>query len=366
MKNAWFQSGSNFSIDEVTSQLDKLPVAVYKLQYNEMINKYYLTRISDKFEFPYKLYNTENKFVDRVKKTWDNTTGNMGILLNGIKGTGKTVTAELICNIMEQPVILIPAAYKGLTNFLNELQQDCTIFIDEYDKLFDKYSNSLLTVMDGVLKTNSRLLFLLTSNNQWLEQNMMQRPSRIRYIKQYGDLPLETIIEIVDDMLIHKHHRKQTIAMIASMPIITMDLVKSVIQEVNIHDEAPEEFRSYFNVNGENDRTEYNIYYINEEGQKVLHTPKATINIKAIKPGIEGYDFRIESGRPTDHHHTGYQGEVKNVVGENQFLVETRVEERIRTTDPNMPEETKEYYIDRMYILEPISKYHNVFNAYAF
>ena len=46
MKNAWFQSGSNFSIDEVTSQLDKLPVAVYKLQFNEIMNKFFLTRIS--------------------------------------------------------------------------------------------------------------------------------------------------------------------------------------------------------------------------------------------------------------------------------------------------------------------------------
>lgn len=366
MKNAWFQSGSTFSIDEVTSQLDKLPVAVYKLQFNELVGKFYLTRISEKFEFPYKLYNTEYNFIDRVKKTWDNTNGNMGILLNGMKGTGKTVTAELICNNMNQPVILVTNPYKGLTNFLNELQQDCTIFIDEYDKLFDKYSNSLLTVMDGVLKTNSRLLFLLTSNNQWLEQNMMQRPSRIRYIKQYGDLPLETIIEIVDDMLIHTHHRKHTIAMIASMPIITMDLVKSVIQEVNIHDEAPETFRSFFNVNGEDDRKEYNVYYINEEGEKVLHTPKATINIKAIKPGIEGYDFRIESGRPTDDHSTGYQGEVKQVVSENQFLIETRVQELVRITDPSMPEEFKEYFIDRMYILEPISKYHTAFNAYAF
>jgi hypothetical protein len=366
MKNAWFQSGSTFSIDEVTSQLDLLPTAVYKLQYNEMMNKYYLVRITDKFVFPYKLYNTENQFVERVKKTWHNTTGNMGILLNGIKGTGKTVTAEQICNIMDQPVIIIPAAYKGLTNFLNELQQDCTVFIDEYDKIFDKYSNSLLTVMDGVLKTNSRMLFLLTSNNQWLEQNMLQRPSRIRYIKEYGDLPLSTIIEIVDDMLIHTHHRKQTIAMIASMPIITMDLVKSVIQEVNIHDEDPEIFRSYFNVNGSDERKEYDIYYLNEQGGKVLHTPKATINISGIKPGIEGYDFRIDTGKPTEGHNTGYQGEVTQVIAENQFVINELVQERIQNADPRMPDDVKEYYINRVYIIEPIAKNHSVFNAYAF
>ncbi len=365
MKNAWHQSGNTFSIDEVTSQVDKLPVAVYKLQFNDIIGRFYLTMISEKFEFPYKLYNTENEFVARVKKTWDNTNGNMGILLNGIKGTGKTVTAEQICNNMNQPVIIVTQNYKGLTNFLNEFQQDITVFIDEYDKIFER-SNNLLTVMDGVLKTSSRILFLMTTNNQWVETNMLQRPSRIRYIKQYGDLPLNVIMEVVDDMLVHTHHRKRTIEMIANLPIITMDLVKSVVQEVNIHDEDPFSFKEFFNVNGENDDKRFNVYYLNEQGQKVLHTANAGINLRQIKPETVGYDFRIESGRPEKGHSAGYQGEIKQVISDNQFVVEEYVEERIRTTDPSMPEEVKEYYVDKIYIVEEIKKTHSAFNAYAF
>ena len=365
MKNAWHQSGSTFSIDEVTSQVDKLPVGVYKLQFNEIISKFYLTLISEKFEFPYKLYNTETKFVNRVKKTWDNTTGNMGILLNGIKGTGKTVTAEQICNNMNQPVIIVSQNYKGLTNFLNEFQQDITVFIDEYDKIFER-SGSLLTVMDGALKTNARIMFLLTSNDQWIEKNMLQRPSRIRYIKQYGDLPLNAIMDVVDDMLVHPHHRKRTIEMIANMPIITMDLVKSVIQEVNIHDEDPLVFKEFFNINGDNDDKRFNVYYLNEQGQKVLHTANAGINLRQIKSEIIGHDFRIESGRPEKGNSTGYQGEVTQVISDNQFVVGYYVQERVRTTDPSMPEEMNEYFVDRVYILEEVKKTHSAFNAYDF
>jgi hypothetical protein len=145
-----------------------------------------------------------------------------------------------------------------------------------------------------------------------------------------------------------------------------MDLVKSVIQEVNIHDEDPESFRSYFNVNGSDERKEYDIYYLNEQGGKVLHTPKATINIKGIKPGIEGYDFRIDSGKPTEGHNTGYQGEVTQVIAENQFVINELVQERIQNADPKMPDDVKEYYVNRVYILEPIAKNHSAFNAYAF
>ena len=371
MKNAWHQSGSTFSIDEVTSQVDKLPVAVYKLQFNDMIGRFYLTMISEKFQFPYKVYNTENEFVARVKKTWDNTNGNMGILLNGIKGTGKTVTAEQICNNMNQPVIIVTQNYKGLTNFLNEFQQDITVFIDEYDKIFER-SNNLLTVMDGVLKTSARILFLMTTNNQWVETNMMQRPSRIRYIKQYGDLPLNVIMEIVDDMLVHPHHRKRTIEMIANLPIITMDLVKSVIQEVNIHDEDPFDFKEFFNVNGENEDKRFNVYYLNEAGDKVLHTANAGINLRQVKPEIIGYDFRIETGRPEHGHSTGYQGEVTQVISDNQFVVEHYVQEVLKVSDPSssgeesVKAEVKDYTIDRVYIIEEVKKTHSVFNAYAF
>ena len=55
----------------------------------------------------------------------------------------------------------------------------------------------------------------------------------------------------------------------------------------------------------------------------------------------------------------------KNKIARNSNKI-SNTEETVKSTDPNMPEEKKEYHIDRMYILEPISKHHNVFNAYAF
>ena len=363
MKNAWHQSGSTFIIDEVTSQLDQLPLGVYKLQFDEVRQRFFLTKVSEKFEFPYKIYNNESKFVDRVKKTWDGTTGNMGILLNGTKGTGKTVTAEQICNNMNQPVIIISQNYAKLTNFLNEIQQNVTLFFDEYDKIFDR-SGNLLTIMDGALKTDSRFLFLMTTNNQWVETNMLQRPSRIRYIKQYGDLPLETIIQIVDDMLIHIHHRQSTIEMISNLPIITMDLVKSIIQEVNIHDEEPVSFKDFFNVAGDNESKNFNIYYIDEDGQKKLHTPNATINFRDINSTVIGQTFRILTGKPEKGCETGWQGDITNVISDTQFVVSVEIEEVLHK---GTPEETvNEYDIERVYIIEEIKKRHSVFNAYAF
>jgi hypothetical protein len=185
MNNVWNVYGADFSMSEASNQINVLPKGIYKLMKNPMTGAFYVTKISDSFEFNYKVYETETKFIDHVIRTWKNTDENLGLLLDGIKGTGKTITAQQIANASELPVIIIPSNFEGLTNFLNSLQQDTVIFIDEYDKIFERYSNSLLTVMDGVLKTSTRLMFLLTSNNDYLDTNMVMRPSRIRYIKKF-------------------------------------------------------------------------------------------------------------------------------------------------------------------------------------
>lgn len=46
---------------------------------------FYLSKIAESFTFDYKLYGLNQKFIDYVLRT--NTTGNLGVLLDGIKGT---------------------------------------------------------------------------------------------------------------------------------------------------------------------------------------------------------------------------------------------------------------------------------------
>jgi SpoVK/Ycf46/Vps4 family AAA+-type ATPase len=271
MKNNWIQSNSEYRIREVSQQTEQLPVGIYKLEEDRY--GLFLTQISEQFILPEKVYDVQRSFIDRVKTSWANTSGNMGILLNGTRGTGKTITAEMICNESQMPVIIIPREYEGFTNLLAEMTQDTVIFIDEYDKIFSRESSTMLTIMDGVLKTDKRLMFLLTTNNSYLNENMYQRPSRIRYIKTFGNLSAEVVKEIVDDRLIHKQWREQTIEFIATLQIITIDLVMSTIQEVNIHNEDPANFRDVFNVT-DNNSVNYNVYEVNPDTreQKLIHS----------------------------------------------------------------------------------------------
>lgn len=253
MSKVWSVSGNQHYMSDITSSIGTLGNFVYTLGYNVQNGQFYLAKLQNSFDFPYKIYGKDEVFIQRVVKTYKNTSGNLGLLLNGIKGTGKTVTAELISNELNLPVILITHDMEGMCNFLSEIPQDVIIFFDEYEKIFVKDNvnggkNDVLSIMDGVLSTQFRKVFLLTTNNANVSENMMQRPSRIRYIKTYGDLTLEVINEIVDDKLIDTEFRDKVIEFISEMEIITIDIVKAVIEEVNIHKEDPYNFKDIFNV----------------------------------------------------------------------------------------------------------------------
>lgn len=345
MKNVWSKQGSSYQLAEISHQQPQLPVGVYRLEFNEPFSFFYLDHIQDKFTFPYKIYGIETDFVKRVKKSWDNTVGNMGILLNGLKGTGKTVTAELICNKMNIPVIIVQKHYGGLVSFFNSIQQDVIIFIDEYEKVYNKYDNSLLSVMDGVFRTDSRKMFLLTTNELNIEKNMLQRPSRIRYIKSYTDLSLEIIMEVVDDKLIYPELRTQTIRMISELPIITMDLVKAVIEEVNIHHEDPALFKDIFNVQG--DQSEImNVYIMEEDGSKTEYAKAANIHPSFISSYEEGEGLYVQKKRA---------GTIVKYINKFQLLVEVETP----PTDPGS-DSTLE---NKIFYFEPAVKKHNAFTG---
>lgn len=315
MKNQWVSSGDEFRMRSVSQNLAALPRAVYKVQEDRF--GFYMTRISDEFQLPEKVYGMERPFIERVKKSWANTTGNMGILLNGTRGTGKTVTAEILANELGLPVIIINQQFENqITDFINELQDDCVIFFDEYDKIFEKYSSTLLTVMDGVLRTDIRIMFLLTTNDDHLNDNMYQRPSRIRYIKTFGNMDPDVVMEIVDDLLVHKHLTGETVRFISELSIITMDLVKSIIQEVNIHEESPYMFGDIFNITS-NERS-YKLTHIKEDNTEEVIYQNATLDDYLTIP------FNVMDIGNSLYMNGKWQGTIREIVDANTIIADIR------------------------------------------
>ena len=247
----WLKNGRNLKQVDGSVQLIKdLPSKIYTVQADPMSNELYLEEYADTFHFDFKVYGMESQLMDHIMKTFENTTGNLGVLFNGVKGTGKTITAKLIANKMNLPVILVTNAYDSLADFISKICCPCILFFDEFEKTFKKDYNDtgILSIMDGVFNSPYRRIFLLTTNNLYVNENLIGRPSRIRYKKTFGNLQPEVVQEYLDDNLKNKKYTQEIIEFIDSLAISTIDILKAIVDELNIHDVPLASFKNFFNV----------------------------------------------------------------------------------------------------------------------
>ena len=243
----FFSQGSATTV----SHPEGLPKGIYEVKVS--MTGFYLSKIAESFTFDYKLYGLNQKFIDYVLKTYENTTGNLGVLLDGIKGTGKTVVAKELCNRLQLPVVLVQSmgsdTNSKLIKYLStSIDFDCIFFFDEYEKEF-KNSSDVLSFMDGTYNSIYRKIFLLTTNELNVDPNLLGRPSRIRYKKSFSNLSEEVTREILNDILEDKTAIEKVIELTHSMNIITIDLIKAIATEINIHGvEALPNIKETFNI----------------------------------------------------------------------------------------------------------------------
>lgn len=366
MNNVWANSSNEYHIRDASNLNDLLPKGIYEVTVNPMTGEIYLVKTQEKFTFNYKVYGIEDNFIKRVHTTWMNTKGNLGILLNGIKGTGKTVTAELICGVIDLPVLLVNRQLgTGLGSFLDEIKQDVILFFDEFEKnyTYDEESgqknHSLLSIMDGVSSKEYRRMFLLTTNKVEVEPNLLERPSRVRYVKEFADLSVPIITEIVDDLLLQKELRAQVIKFIATLNIITVDIVKSIITEVNIHKEDPIAFSSFFNVKQK--RSKFDVYWdeappgddgkVNKDSAWQYYSnisPEYLLNADIPEKEKVGNDLYV-NGRN--------MGTIQKVANDGAVAVSKYV-----TLSPG----GKSVKVMHNFKIVPVETYHHKFSAYSF
>lgn len=260
--NSYTQSPSGISVNP------DIPTKIFTI-YTDMTG-FHLMEYQDTFNFDFKIYDVDNGFIDHVLKTFNNTTSNLGILLNGTKGTGKTVSGKLIANAMNLPVILVQERTDGLIDFLSKINFPCIFFFDEYEKNFGD-SSEILSLMDGVYNSDSRKIFILTTNQTYINENMKSRPSRIRYVKNFGNLSLEAINAYIDDNLNDKSYKDTIVNFIDSLEISTIDILKAIVDEINIHNCDIDTFKDFFNVST-------NTYYYEYIGYTVRRNEKFTLS----------------------------------------------------------------------------------------
>lgn len=253
----WIDEGNIFyPISSNVIIRESIENGVYELYKSENPNdgRVGLMKICNKFEFNFKIYDLGfNDLIDTVIKTWKSeeykkTGKNLGVMLKDKAGAGKSIAAKLLCNKLDIPVIIIPSFIKGMVNFIESLEFEAVVLIDEADKIFNEDKNdneNILRLTEGIYN-KARKLYILTVNEYTLDENIFSRPSRIRYLHSVGNLPLNTVKELIDDNLKYPDKKEDVLDYINKLENSTIDTIKALIDEVNIFGELRE--NNYLNI----------------------------------------------------------------------------------------------------------------------
>ena len=99
---------------------------------------------------PEKLYTTaeDDKFVNKVISRYTDTIeGTVGVMLSGLKGSGKTIMMKRLALESKLPILLIDKGFSpcDLVSLFNKLADtEICILMDEIDKLGDRYEDDYL------------------------------------------------------------------------------------------------------------------------------------------------------------------------------------------------------------------------------
>jgi hypothetical protein len=240
---------------------------------------------TEQASIPSKLYGRTTAIANKVITTWEDRMDqnkNLGTLLSGIKGSGKSMTSALIIdNAIKKgySAIVIPFGLNIdiIKAMIEDIKSPCVILLDEFEKMYDlDAQNELLSLLDGT--SNTKHLFLLTVNNiNNMNTYMIDRPGRIFYNFKFNSLDESFIREYCQDSLSMNFNNEKTIDDIVTVASqvheFNFDMLKAIVEEMNRYKTPLSSLLSDLNITFNSRNKAYKL--------KIISMPD----------GFDGYDF---------------------------------------------------------------------------
>ena len=182
---------------------DLIPGKVYDLRCTRDSDGPFFEESSD-FKFPTDYYLSDNdvRFIDKTIDAFNRTDKmTTGVLLSGIKGSGKTLRAKRIALETKLPIVVVDQnVYANeIEPFFAKIDTPCCLIFDEIDKYWN--TRHLLTFLDGVKPTCKKLIICTCNNEKEIDEYLNDRCSRIRYKKTFDCLDREATVRVINTVI---------------------------------------------------------------------------------------------------------------------------------------------------------------------
>lgn len=191
---------------------DNLPAQMYTADFNQD-EGFYLTKYHENIEISEKVYGIHHQKVSKVLSSFEQFKRNMGVILSGDKGIGKSLFSKMLAQQAIDngiPVIIVNYYAPGIASFLDLIHQNVMVLFDEFDKTFTKAPHcdpqtEMLTLFDGI--SVGKKLFVVTCNGLGgLSNFLVNRPGRFHYHFRFDYPTDKDITEYLQDKLSKEYH----------------------------------------------------------------------------------------------------------------------------------------------------------------
>ncbi|MBR6611239.1 MAG: AAA family ATPase [Campylobacter sp.] len=257
--------------DAISTVGKKIPINFYKTAFHPLRGTF-LKETEIKLSHG-KIYGHSQEIADHISKAFELNPEdkNLGVLLSGERGLGKTLTTRLVIEQLKDkyPVISISEYTSDLPVLLSHIKNSI-ILMDEFEKFMggnicgseneddQTKQEALLSILDGNTGCSGNL-FLLTVNNVYkVDDNLISRPGRIRYHYRYVSEDADTVRKYCQDNLERKDLTEEVVKVLSITKCVSLDIITQFVDELNKFPELkPLEALKIFNI--ESTSKNYNI-----------------------------------------------------------------------------------------------------------
>ena len=204
-------TGNTYKIyDNSLKTFNQLPPQAYLVNFSKM-SGFYLSTFDD-IVINEKVYGVHLDKCQKVLKSFEIFERNLGIILSGAKGIGKSLFAKLLSEQAIKagyPLLIVNCYIPGIADYITSIQQEVVVLFDEFDKTFysskDRDSmndpqSEMLTLFDGL--SQGKKMFIVTCNElNNLNNYLVNRPGRFHYHFRFEYPTNDEITEYLQDKI---------------------------------------------------------------------------------------------------------------------------------------------------------------------